>query len=102
MNIKKGDIVVVISGDEKGRRGKVLEVQPKKNRVVIEGVNLVKKHTRMQRGGRPGGILTIPAPIHISNVQLICPRCGKRTRVRRDKVEGRRLRFCKECGEQID
>jgi large subunit ribosomal protein L24 len=102
MNIKKGDVVVVISGDEEGRRGKVLEVHPKKNRVVVEGINLVKRHARMQRGGRPGGIMTIAAPIHISNVMLICPRCGKRTKVKRDVVENRRVRFCRECEEQID
>jgi len=102
MNIKKGDIVIVISGDDKGRRGKILETNPNKKRVVVEGVNQIKKHRRMQRGGQPGGILTIPAPIHVSNVMLVCPRCGKKTKVNKDVVEGRRVRFCRQCKEQID
>lgn len=102
MNIKKGDTVIVICGDEKGRRGKVLETHPVKNRVVVEGINQVKKHRRMQRGSQPGGVLTIPAPFHVSNVMLICPRCGKRTKVKKAVVEGRRVRFCRMCEEQID
>lgn len=102
VNVKKNDLVEVITGEEKGRRGRILEVLQEKNKVIIEGVNLVKKHQRTRSQTKPGGIVIIPAPIHISNISLICPKCGKKTKIKRGKVENRRVRICKECGEIIE
>ncbi|MCS7258046.1 MAG: 50S ribosomal protein L24, partial [candidate division WOR-3 bacterium] len=97
MMLKKGDLVEVITGEEKGRRGKILEIikDKKRNliRAVVEGVNLVKKHKRTVRADRPGGIIEIPSPISISNLGLLCPKCGKITKIRREKIEGKRKRI---------
>jgi large subunit ribosomal protein L24 len=101
-HIKKNDLVEVNTGEEKGRRGRVLEVIPSKNQAIIEGINLVKKHQRARSQAKPSGIVTVPAPIHISNLVLICSKCGKKTKIRRDMIENKRLRICKECGEIIE
>ncbi len=101
-DIKKNDLVEVILGEEKGRRGRVLEVDREKGKAIVEGVNLVKKHQRARSQTQPSGIITKPAPIHISNLVLICPKCGKKTKIRREKIEKRRVRICKECGEIIE
>lgn len=102
MHIRKNDLVLVISGDEKGKRGKVLEIIREKNRAIVEGVNMVKKHQRARTAAKPGGVITVPGSINISNLALLCPKCGKRVRVRREKVEDHRSRVCKKCGEIID
>ena len=100
--IKKGDQVVVISGDDKGKMGKVIKVLPEKERVIVEGVNIVKRHRRFISADRPHGIVEMPAPIHISNLMLLCPNCGKKTRVG-FRFEGeKKVRFCKKCNETID
>ena len=101
-HIKKKDLVEVNTGEEKERRGRVLEIIPGKNQVIIEGINLVKKHQRARSQTKPSGIITVPGPIHISNLILICPKCGKKTKVKKDKIEKRRTRICKECGEIIE
>jgi len=101
MRIKKGDMVMVISGDDKGRKGKVIKVMPKKQRVLVEGLNIQKKHQKPRREGEKGQIVEKPGPIHISNVKLICPRCGKATRVARKIIEGKKYRVCKKCGQTI-
>ena len=104
--IKKGDTVVVMRGKEKGKTGEVIRVLREKNRVVVKDVNLVKKHVKEIPNVREGGIYEFEAPIHISNVMLVCPKCGKPTRVgfrvvqERDAL--RKYRFCKKCGENID
>jgi len=104
--IKKGDTVVVMRGREKGKTGEVIRVLREKNRVVVKDVNLVKKHVKEIPNVREGGIYEFEAPIHISNVMLVCPKCGKPTRVgfrvvqERDTL--RKYRFCKKCGENID
>lgn len=114
--IRKGDTVEVISGDEKGKRGSVQKVitgkrrdgsrDPNDVRVIVSGVNLVKKHQRRlpeMRGRTQYGIIDIEAPIHISNVALVCPKCDKPTRVGfRVFEDGTKSRFCKRCGELID
>ncbi|HET92400.1 MAG TPA: 50S ribosomal protein L24 [Chloroflexi bacterium] len=111
--IKKGDTVEVISGDARfsdqpgrGVRGTVQWVTPKSDRVVVSGINVVKKHQRAVRAGRTqvqAGIIEFEAPIHISNVMLVCPRCDERTRVGYTWLEdGRKVRLCKQCGEIID
>jgi large subunit ribosomal protein L24 len=103
--VKKGDTVVVRSGKDRGARGRVLLTMPKVNRVLVEGVNRVKKHTKVttnQRGAQSGGIVTQEAPVHASNVQIVCPHCSKPTRIgyRKDD-EGRSVRVCRKCGGDV-
>ena len=104
--IKQGDTVEVISGNDRGIRGTVQQVFSKDNRVVVSGVNLAKKHQRPVRAGRTQvqpGIIEFEAPIHISNVMLVCVHCSQRTRVGISRQEsGLRVRVCKKCGEAID
>ncbi len=106
--IKKGDTVVVVRGKKanKGKTGKVIRVLPEKDRVVVEGVNLVKKHLKEIPNVREGGIVEVEAPIHVSNVMLVCPNCKKPARVGFRIVEEkgvlRKYRYCKKCGENID
>jgi large subunit ribosomal protein L24 len=103
--IKKGDTVEVTSGNDQGLRGTVQRVLPRKDRVVVSGVNIVRKHQRPVRAGRgevQAGIIEFEAPIHISNVMLICSQCGERTRVGFTRQEdGHKVRVCKACGEVI-
>jgi large subunit ribosomal protein L24 len=105
--IKKDDTVEVIAGKDKGTRGKVLRVVTNNNRVVVEKVNIAKKHQKrqqqQQREGQTGGILEFEAPMDASNVMLVCTQCDKRTRVGfRITDEGRKVRVCKHCGKDID
>ncbi|NNF36893.1 MAG: 50S ribosomal protein L24 [Saprospiraceae bacterium] len=100
LHIKKGDKVVVISGDDKGTQGEVKEVLLSKNRVIIEGVNMVKKHTK-PTNDNPGGIIEMEAPIHASNVMLVDPKSGDATRVGRKVVDGKSVRYSKKSGETI-
>lgn len=101
-HIKKNDLVEVNIGEEKGRRGRVLEVDPEKMTAIVEGLNLVKKHQRARSQTQPSGIITKPAPIHISNLVLICPKCGKKTKIKKEKIEKKRTRVCKKCGEILE
>jgi large subunit ribosomal protein L24 len=104
--IKHGDTVEVISGNDRGVRGSVQHVYPKEGRVVVQGVHIVKKHQRPVRAGRgqvQTGIIELEAPVHISNVMLVCPHCHQRTRVGFVRREDRRkVRVCKKCGEAVD
>ena len=103
--IKKGDIVIVVSGrkDIKGKKGKVLRVIPDKAQVIIEGVNFVKRHVKPTAKLPQGGVQEKEAPLRISKVRLICNKCGEITRVKRVKLDnGKRVRVCKKCGEVID
>lgn len=103
MHVKKGDTVKVLTGKDRGKRGKVLNVEPDRGRVIVEGVNIVHRHTRPTRELPQGGIVENEAPIHGSNVQLICPRCGKNARTGRKPVEGnKKVRVCRQCGEHVD
>jgi len=102
--IKKNDNVVVTGGRDRGKRGRVLRVIPDKTRVVVEGVNFVKRHTRPnpQRNIK-GGIVEREASLHLSNVQLVCPECSEPTRIGRRLLEdGRRVRFCRKCNGVVD
>ena len=101
MKIRKGDSVFIVSGKERGKRGKILKTFPKQERVVIEGINLRKKHLRARRAGEKGQIVENPAPIFISNVKLICSKCGKATRIGYKVTNKGKYRFCKKCGQQI-
>ena len=100
-NIIKNDTVKVISGNHKGKTGKVIMVIPEKNRVIVEKIQLVKRHTRPRSQTQPGGIIEKEASIHISNVMLVCPKCGKPTRVRNKTVQNRKSRVCGNCEEMI-
>ncbi|HET9188136.1 MAG TPA: 50S ribosomal protein L24 [Acidothermaceae bacterium] len=111
MKVRKGDTVQVISGKDRGGKGKVIETDPEKNRILVEGVNRIRKHTKVTqstRGAKTGGIVTQEAPIHVSNVMVVCPECDKPTRIgkRQDVVDEatgktRPVRICKHCGKEI-
>jgi large subunit ribosomal protein L24 len=104
--IKKGDTVEVIAGKDLGQQGQVMRVIPKDDRVVIEGVNIVKKHQKARQAGgqqTQPGIIEFEAPLHLSNVMLVCTQCKQRTRVGfRINDEGRKVRVCKRCKQDID
>ncbi len=101
--IQKDDTVEVISGKDRGKRGKVLKVQPKDNRVIIEGVNILHRHMKPTQDMPQGGIVENEGPIHISNVQLVCPRCDEKVRVGIDRLDdGTKVRVCKKCSEDVD
>lgn len=103
MKIKKGDKVKIITGKDKNKQGKVLQVLPQKEKVVVEGLNLVIKHVRPRRAGEKGQRIQFPAPLHISNVMLVCPKCNKSTRVGYKILENKKkVRLCKKCKEVID
>lgn len=103
MKIKKGDTVVVISGANKDKSGKVIAAFPKENRVVVEGVNLVQKHRKPRSVKQQGGIISQEAPIHVSNVMLLCNSCKKATRAKmKIKDNGKKVRICGKCGAEFD
>ncbi len=97
--IRKGDRVRVVSGNDRGRTGRVLAVIPEKDRIIVENVNMITKHQRATQSLRQPGIIQREGTIHMSNVLPICPECDEPTRVGFDEVEGRKMRRCKECGE---
>ena len=101
MKIKKDDKVVVLAGKDKGKQGKVLVADPKGGKVVVEGVNVATKHQKPQGQNREGGIIKIETPIYVSKVQLVCPKCGKGTRVGYKLADGKKVRVCKKCGAEI-
>lgn len=102
LNIKKGDNVVVISGKDKGKTGKILQVVSNKNSAVVDGVNIITKHQKPKSQTDKGGIMKKPAPIELSNVMVLCPACGKATRVSRKEIENKNVRICKKCGASLD
>lgn len=103
VHVKKGDTVVVITGKDKDKRGKILQVLPRENRVIVEGVNIVKRHIRPRPGLTQTGIVEKPAPIHASNVMVYCERCGAPRRARRKVLQdGQKVRVCVKCGESFD
>jgi large subunit ribosomal protein L24 len=118
LKIKKGDLVQIVSGKDRGKQGRVIEARPSENRVLVENLNQIKRHTRpraMKDASRmgssqvvPGGIIEKPAPIHVSNVMIVCPVCNKTTRVGtkviESKGETRKVRICRhaDCGQEID
>ena len=101
LHVKTGDTAVVLSGKEKGKRGKILSVNPKKGMVVIEGVNMIKCHTKPRRQGETGGIVKREAAIYASKVQVVCPKCNKGTRVAHKIEGGKKIRVCKHCGAEL-
>ena len=101
MKIKKDDKVVVLAGKDKGKQGKVLVADPKGGKVVVEGVSVATKHQKPQGQNQEGGIIKVETPIYVSKVQLVCPKCGKATRVGYKLADGKKTRVCKKCGAEI-
>lgn len=103
LHVKTGDKVMVMSGKNKGKKGKILEVSPKEGKVIIEGVNMVSKHVKPKKMGQPGGILKVEGAMYACKVMPICPKCGKPTRVGHVVIDDKKLRVCKhaKCGEQF-
>ncbi|NLW25466.1 MAG: 50S ribosomal protein L24 [Clostridia bacterium] len=103
LHVKKGDNVVVIAGKDKGKKGKVLQAFPSESRVIIEGVNIIKRHTRPTQKMPQGGIIEREAPVHVSNVMPFCSKCGKGVRItKKELADGRKVRSCHRCGEVFD
>jgi large subunit ribosomal protein L24 len=102
LSIRTGDKVKVIAGKDKGKEGKVLATLPHKERVIVERINMVKKATRPTQRNPKGGILEIEAPLHVSNVMIVCPKCSQTSRIGRRREDGNRVRVCKKCSNDID
>jgi large subunit ribosomal protein L24 len=102
MHVKKGDKVKVISGKDRGKEGTILEAFPKKDRVIVEGINMVKKHAKPSQENPQGGILDIEASVHVSNVMPIDPKTGEPTRVGYEVRDGKKIRIAKKSGEALD
>ena len=103
MRIKKGDLVRVIAGNDRGKEGKILKVFPDSNRIIVEKINLIKRHTRASKDVPQGGIIEKEGPINASNVMLVCPNTGKQTRIGKDLlVDGSRARVSKKSGEMLN
>lgn len=101
MRIKKGDTVLIVSGKDKGRTGKVLRALPGGEKIMVEGINLRKRHVRPRKSGEKGQIVEISAPMNISNAKFICSKCGKATKVGYKLGEKEKYRICKKCGQRI-
>ena len=110
LNVKKGDTVVVISGKDKGKKGKIMVAQPDDERVIVQGAAMVTRHIKPRKQGQPGGRIEKEGPIHASNVMLVCPKCDKPTRIahklKEVEISGEKkqksIRVCKKCGKVID
>jgi large subunit ribosomal protein L24 len=103
LSVRTGDEVQVITGKDRGKRGTITQVIPQENRVIVEGVNMVKRHLRRQPNALQAGIIDKPAPLSRSNVMLICPNCGEPTRIARTTLpDGKHARMCKNCNEIVD
>ena len=101
LHVKTGDNVMIISGKDKGKTGKVLVADPKSLKVIVEGVNVATKHQKAQKKGQDGGLIKVETPIYVSKVQLVCPKCGKGTRVAHKIADGKKTRVCKKWGAEI-
>jgi large subunit ribosomal protein L24 len=103
MKIHKDDTVLVIAGKDRGKKGKVRFAYPRKQQVIVEGINFVKKHSKARGQARQAGIIDLEAPLHVSNVMLLCAKCNKPGRIGYKKLEdGRKVRFCRACNEVVD
>lgn len=101
LNVRKGDQVLVLSGNERGARGKVLSVDRESFRAIVEGVAIRKKHVRRSQQNPKGGVIEKESPIHVSNLMMVCPKCGKPSKMGRRRVKEASLRFCKSCEEVV-
>lgn len=102
LHVKKGDTVQILSGKDKGKQGKIISAQPDKAKVVVEGINKVKRHSKPSMKVPQGGIISKEMPLHVCKVQLVCPACNKPTRIAHKLQAGKNARVCKKCGEVID
>ncbi len=102
LHVKKDDTVRIISGDDKGKQGKVLEVSPKEGKIIVEGLNMVKKHVKPRRMGEAGGIIEAEGAMYACKAQVVCPSCKKATRVKHNIAkDGTKVRVCGRCGEEL-
>ena len=101
MRIKKGDTVKVLSGNDKGKTGEVLEVIPKTEKIIVKGVNVRKKHVKPRKQGEEGGIISVEVAIHSSKVNVVCPKCGKATRIGFKEEKDKKVRVCKKCNTEL-
>ncbi len=101
MRIKKGDTVQVLAGNDKGKTGEVLEVIPKDSKVIVKGINIRKKHIKPRKQGEEGGIIPVECAIDSSKVNVVCPKCGKSTRIEYKIEDDKKVRICKKCGAKI-
>jgi len=101
MKLRKDDNVQIISGKDRGRKGKIIDVFRKEGRIVVEGMNIHKKHTRPRRQGQKGQKIEVPAPFSASNAKLLCPKCAKAVRVGYRLAAEKKYRVCKKCGEEV-
>lgn len=101
MKIKKGDTVQVLSGNDKGKTGEVLEIMPKNDKVVVKGVNVRKKHIKPRRQGEEGGIITVECAVSSSKLNVVCPKCNKPTRIGYNIKDDKKVRVCKKCGAEL-
>ncbi len=101
MKIRKGDQVLIISGKDRKKKGKIIQAFPKENRILVEGINLLKKHQKPKRSGEKGQIVLLPGHISVANVKLICPKCGEAARVGYKIVESKKYRICQKCKQEI-
>lgn len=102
LHVKKGDTVTILSGKDKGKQGKIISAMPDKAKVVVEGINKVKRHSKPSMKVPQGGIISKEMPLHVCKVQLICPACNKPTRIAHKLINGKNARICKKCGETIE
>lgn len=101
MRIKKGDTVKVLSGNDKGKTGEVLEVIPKTEKIIVKGINVRKKHVKPRKQGEEGGIIPVECAIHSSKVSVVCSKCGKATRIGYEIKKDAKVRICKKCGAEL-
>ena len=101
MKIRKGDTVQILSGNDKGKTGEVLETIPKTSRIIVKGINIRKKHITPKKQGEEGGIVPVECSIHSSKANVVCPKCGKATRIAMKVEDGKKVRVCKKCGAII-
>lgn len=103
LHVKKGDTILVLSGKDKGKKGKIVAALPKKGKVIVEGINTVKRHTKPSQSAPQGGIVVKEAPLHSAKVMLVCPACAQPTRIKKSALaNGSSVRACKKCGEIVD
>ena len=101
MKIRKGDTVQVLSGNDKGKTGEVLEIIPNSQKVIVKGINIRKKHVKPRKQGEEGGIIPVECAIHSAKVNVVCPKCGKATRIGYEVEKDEKVRICKKCGAKI-
>ena len=101
LHVKKGDTVVVLSGDDKGQKGEVLETSPKEGKVIVKGVNIVTRHVKPRKQGEQGGIVKVEGAMYACKVALYCPKCDKGVRVKHTVEDGKKVRVCAKCGAKL-